>query len=185
MSTPLPSLVNRDNIAQLLAAAASTPLGGMFVEVGVYKGGTAWHLAKLAEEQGRRIMLFDTFTGIPCSDPTKGDKHVVGDFSDCSFEAVRDAIPYATVVKGLFPDCVPQHPDGFKIEPDIAFAHLDVDQYQSYIDCCTYLAQYMMPGGIMLFDDCDHLDGAKRAVTEVFGNRICLSTQNNKHFVQF
>lgn len=184
MSTPLPSLVNRDNIAQMLAAAASTP-PGMFIEVGVYRGGTAWHLAKLAEEQRRRIMLFDTFTGIPFADPSKGDTHVVGDFADTSFEAVRNAIPYAAVVKGVFPDCVPPQPVGMKAVPDVAFAHLDVDQYQSYIDCCSYLAQWMVPGGIMWFDDCDHLAGAKRAVQEVFGDRICLSSQNNKHYVVF
>lgn len=182
----LPSLVNRENIAQLLAAAASTP-PGMFIEVGVYKGGTAWHLAKLAQEQHRKIMLFDTFTGIPFADPKNGDRHVVGDFSDCNYEAVRDAIPYATVIKGIFPDCVPKPPDVVKVEvvPDVAFCHLDVDQYQSYIDCCSYLSQYMVKGGIMWFDDCDHLDGAKKAVTEVFGSRVCLSSQNSKHYVVF
>lgn len=176
----LPSLVNRENIAQLLAAAASTP-PGMFIEVGVYKGGTAWHLAKLAQEQHRRIILFDTFTGIPCADPNMGDTHVVGDFSDCSYEAVRDAIPYATVVKGLFPDCVPKV--DMIVEPDIAFCHLDVDQYQSYIDCCSYLAQYMIKGGIMWFDDADCLAGAGRAVREVFGDRVRTSICGKQYVV--
>lgn len=180
----LPSLVNRENIAQMLAVAAGTP-PGMFIEVGVYQGGTAWHLAKLAEEQKRKIMLFDTFAGIPFADPGMGDKHIVGDFSDASYEKVRDAIPYAAVVKGIFPDCVPKEPPGYVIVPDVAFAHLDVDQYQSYIDCCTYLSQYMLPGGIMWFDDCDHLDGARRAVLEVFGPRVRTTGRNNKHFVQF
>jgi O-methyltransferase len=180
----LPTLVNETNIRQMLNAAYGTP-PGIFIEVGVYKGGTAWYLAELAKAQNRKIMLFDTFEGIPFADPLKGDKHVVGDFKDTSYEEVRDAIPYATVIKGVFPDCVPKMADGFRVEPDVAFVHLDVDQYQSYIDCATFLAQYMVPGGIMWFDDCDHLAGAKRAVSEVFGDRIQISSVNNKHFVQF
>ena len=46
------SVVGEDVIADMLDLAASTPPGA-FVEVGVYRGGTAWHLAQLAEQQKR------------------------------------------------------------------------------------------------------------------------------------
>ena len=79
--------------------------------------------------QNRKIFLYDTFTGIPCRDVM--DVHQIGDFGDTSFEAVRDALPYAKVVQGLFPDSAVKM-------PKIAFVHIDVDQYKSYIDCINY-----------------------------------------------
>ena len=62
----LPSAVPQ-NIIDSLVALASTAPEGNFIEVGVYQGGTAWHLNKLAEEQNRKIYLYDTFEGIPFS----------------------------------------------------------------------------------------------------------------------
>ena len=50
----LPSVVAKEVISALIRRAKVSPQGN-FVEVGVYKGGTAWHLSKLAEEQNRKI----------------------------------------------------------------------------------------------------------------------------------
>ena len=109
----LPSLVQLDNIEAMVEMAKSTPHGS-FVEVGVYQGGTAWHLSKAAEEQGRSIYLYDTFTGIPFKTEVD-DRHEVGEFGDTSEAAVRDAIPYATVVKGGLPgECNPDVEGGIR-----------------------------------------------------------------------
>ena len=62
----LPSVVPKDVVDDLLNTAAATPQGS-FVEVGVYLGGTGWALAQLAEQQRRKIYLYDTFEGIPLS----------------------------------------------------------------------------------------------------------------------
>jgi O-methyltransferase len=139
------------------------------VEVGVYKGGTAYHLAEVAMEQGRAIYLYDTFTGIPWKDEI--DTHPIGDFGDTSADAVRAAIPYAKVLEGVFPDTL------VEMGP-IAFVHLDVDQYRSYMDCLRVLVPMMVPGGAMVFDDYGWLDGATVAVNEFFGKeRVLLSAQ--------
>lgn len=171
----LPSAVPQNIIDSLVRLASTSPEGN-FVEVGVYQGGTAWHLARLAEEQNRKIYLYDTFTGIPF----KGDLdyHQVGDFSDTSFEKVRDAIPYATVVQGIFPESA--------IEMDnIAFVHLDCDQYQSVIDSIAYLKPKMVKGGIIWFDDAigdynyvgtpGQVNGADFAMRELYGKDFSIS----------
>jgi hypothetical protein len=62
-----------------LRAAASEAPPGDFVEVGVYKGGSAAVLAEVARARGRRLFLFDTFSGMPHSEQGV-DHHVVGDF---------------------------------------------------------------------------------------------------------
>lgn len=130
---------------------------GCIVEVGVYKGGSAWHLAKVAEAQGRELHLYDTFTGIPYRE--EFDNHMVGDFNDASYEAVCDAIPYAQVHKGIFPETlVPM--------PPVAFAHIDADQYQSVKACLETLGPMMVKGGAMVFDDVPCLRGATKALEE-------------------
>ena len=159
MSAPY-SLVSFEHIEEMCAVARGSPGGGCFVEVGVYQGGTAYHLAQIAQAQGRQIYLYDTFTGIPHKDEI--DAHPVGDFADTSVEQVRAAIPYAQVIEGVFPDSmVPMGP--------VAFVHLDADQYRSYMDSLRVLVPLMMPGGAMVYDDYGCLAGATTAVNEFFG----------------
>ena len=173
----IPSLVGAHVIECLIDTASKTS-PGCFVEVGVYKGGTAWHLAKLAEQQGREIFLFDTFTGIPY----KGefDPVTVGTFNETSFEEVKNAIPYAKVVQGIFP----QSAKDMQL-PKVAFAHLDCDQYQSIKEAVQFLKPLMVPGGVMWFDDYEcGLEGANKAVNESFPLQLKLSNVG-KYFVKF
>lgn len=150
-----PSLVNGPMLDTLRELAAGTPAGA-FVEVGVYKGGSAAVLDEVAREQARRLYLFDTFEGIPMQGPL--DRHKVGDFADTSADAVRALFPAATICEGIFPYTLGE-------TGPVAFVHADADQYQSTVDICHALAPRMVPGGLMLFDDyC--LDGCRAALLE-------------------
>lgn len=172
---PPPSLVGLRSILVMLLCAIDTPPGA-YVEVGVYKGGTAWWLAQLARDQRRYLYLYDTFEGQPHA--VEGlDKHPVGDFGDTSYEGVKAAIPYADVVKGVFP--------GSAMEMGkIAFVHLDCDQYQSVKEAVLYLWPRMVAGGVIWFDDSPDLAGARKAVEELFpADRIDFSIVG-KHFVR-
>jgi hypothetical protein len=154
----IPSAIGDFGIIKAILEIANTTPEGCFVEVGVYRGGVACHLSRMAEEQNREVFLYDTFEGIPFKDDI--DSHFVGDFNDTDYETVKNSIPYANVIKGIFPDSIVEM-------PKIAFAHIDVDQYQSYIDCIKYLSPLMVSGGIMWFDDYP-LVGAKKAIHECF-----------------
>lgn len=154
----LPTLISGNVLLALANAAANSPQG-CFVEVGVYKGGSAQLLATVAEFQNRKVYLYDTFEGMPYQ--SEYDKHPVGDFSDTSEEQVRKMIPTATIVKGIFPDSAVEM-------PPIAFAHIDCDQYQAVRDSILYLAPRMVEGGLLWFDDYDSLVGANMAVNELF-----------------
>lgn len=146
-------------VLQTILRYAENAVEGCFVEVGVYQGDTAAHLAEIAKRQNRQLYLYDTFTGIPCQG--EYDAHKVGDFSDTSEELVRAKVPSSVICTGLFPETlIPM--------PLIAFAHIDCDQYQSVKDCITHLSPLMAKGGVMLFDDYNCLDGATRAVREAF-----------------
>jgi spore coat protein CotH len=154
----LPSANQDEAIFKNIVRIAKETPDGCFVEVGVYKGGTASYLTELAEQQGREVYLYDTFTGMPYKGEFD-DRHNVGDFSDTNYDVVREALPYANVIKGIFPQSAVEM-------PKIAFAHIDVDQYQGYIDCINYLSPLMAVGGVMWFDDYV-LSGAQKAIKEL------------------
>ena len=164
----LESIVAPETIRELLKFAGSTPPGA-FVEVGVYKGGTASHLTQLAEEQQRDVFLYDTFEGIPYS--SDKDWHKVGDFAEgVDYASIVEALPYAKISKGIFPaSALPMGP--------IAFLHLDCDQYQSVIDSLAYLKDQLVEDAVVWFDDapCQNWrighgrNGADVALRELFG----------------
>lgn len=170
-----PSLVGEFHLNEMIARAEATP-PGCFVEVGVYKGGSAWRLWQVTQAQGRMLYLYDTFEGIPHQAPI--DSHSVGDFKDVEYREVYDLFAGAVVVRGIFPASAIDM-------PPIAFAHLDCDQYQSVLESAIYLQSRMVSGGVMWFDDSPCLAGAHRAVREIFANRVHLSSDHGKHYVVF
>jgi hypothetical protein len=153
LGTVLPSYALRS----LVDMAGHAP-PGCFVEVGVYTGGSAWFLQQIATSENRELHLFDTFCGMPTSG--EHDPHEIGDMADTDFDMVRDALPDAIFHVGEFPHTLPQY------LPPIAFVHVDCDQYDGVIACIDKLLPLMVDGGIMLFDDYEHLEGARLAVNE-------------------
>ena len=170
-----PSLIEQGHINRMCLIAMGCP-SGCFVEVGVFQGGSACYLAEVAKEQDRKIYLYDTFEGIPYQG--KLDKHIVGDFNETDYEVIKRLIPYATVVKGIFPQSM------VAMEP-IAFCHLDVDQYQSYMEAFEVLVPQMVPGGAMILDDYDHLAGATAAADEFFGKDRIILHPGTKALIRF
>ena len=80
------------------------PLSGAYAEAGVYDGGSA---RILCEAKGADpLHLFDTFEGMPETDP-KADPHfVAGQFADTNRQKVADylsAFPNVHIHQGFFP----------------------------------------------------------------------------------
>ena len=168
-----PSLLHPDSIASMLALAEATPRGA-FVEVGVYQGGSAWHLAALARRQERALHLFDTFTGIPeCCE--RDWPHKAGDFGDASLDAVRAAVPTAVFHVGVFPRTLDDRE--FRLS-GVAFAHIDCDQYACARAAIELLPPLMRLGGVMLFDDYGVTDGVTAAVDEARAARTLIPTED-------
>lgn len=155
----LPTIGSVAAIEEMLKRASEVPKEGCFIEVGIYQGGTASHLTELAEQRNQPIYLYDTFEGLPYS--SNGDTHTVGEFNYNDIDFIKTSLPYATVIKGIFPESAVEM-------PDVAFVHLDVDQYESYFGCINYLKPKMLPGSIMWFDDYE-LPGARKAINELIG----------------
>jgi O-methyltransferase len=169
LRTPPETVLTPHRLATLVMAASAAP-NGPVVEVGVYKGGSAYALAEVARcrRPACALHLFDTFTGIPLQG--HDDERKIGDFDDAVLAEVKKCIPDAVFHVGIFPQTLP---DDLR---DIGFVHVDCDQYETYRACIDLLFPRMLTGGIMVFDDYPWLTGAKRAVDESF-EHICVVGQ--------
>jgi O-methyltransferase len=144
---------------------------GDFAECGVYKGGTAMLLSRVASQSdpagAKRLLLFDSFSGMQETHPEK-DAHKPGHFADTSLEAVQSRVAWFKGAE-FYPGWIPQSFRGLE-ERRFAFAHIDVDLYQSILDCCEFVYPRLAPGGFMVFDDYGlaSCPGARQAVDAFF-----------------
>lgn len=171
------SCLAREAIDSLLYYASRAPLGAI-VEVGVYRGGSAWHLAQLARQQGRQLYLFDTFEGMPEAGPLDV-ANPVGKFADTSAEAVQALIPDARLVKGVFPQSL----QDVRL-PLVGFVHADADNYAVTKAILAEMPRRMVKGGIIVFDDfmVEGCEGCTRAITES-PYRVLVATETGKALV--
>ena len=146
-------------------AKSQSKLDGDMAEVGVYQGGSAKLIAEVKNE--KELYLFDTFEGLP--KVSEKDTHfgasywTTGEFSNTSLENVENYLSnYKNIYcyKGKFPET--SEPIKTK---KFSFVHLDVDLFQSTIDCLEFFYPRMINGGIILTHDY-HTDGVKQAFNE-------------------
>jgi O-methyltransferase len=153
-------------------ARQASRLQGSFLEAGTYKGGTALLLKRELERSAptKKFFIMDSFEGMLKVNEGK-DRHKIGDLSDTSLAGVQSVVgmsPTLDYRKGWIPETF----KGMEDET-FAFAHIDVDLYQSVIDCCAFIYPRLHSGGFMVFDDYGFPNnpGARRAVNEFFADK--------------
>lgn len=140
------------------------------VEVGVYKGGTSYFIALLAERLGLpvRHFCFDTFEGHAAEDINAevDTWHIPKAFDDTNFEAVKEYLKRfgnVSVHKGRF-----QNSTDFISDRKMHFVHLDMDIYEPTLFALQFLRDRMVRGGVILLDDYgfETCPGIEKAVHE-------------------
>ncbi len=119
-------------------------LHGDIAEVGVYQGSSALELARTWPN--KQIHLFDTFCGMPRSDP-EIDTHKEGDFASTSLKQVMELLKEFKNIHyypGVFPESIPPYMHRW-----FAFVNIDVDLYRSTQDCLAYFWLWLAKGGIL------------------------------------
>lgn len=123
----------------LLAQAPAGPR----IEFGVFHGDA---LRRMAAHEGETIGV-DSFEGMP--EPTERDiKDGWNPYPRGRLKADPPNVPGARMVRGWVPEVLDDLPDG-----PYAFAHVDMDQYDSTLAALQWLRPRMMPGGVLCCDD--------------------------------
>jgi O-methyltransferase len=127
-------------------------LEGDFAEFGVYRGGTALLAAQVLRDadDDRLMHLFDSFAGMPKT--SAGEAFESGDFKETSEAMVSALLEPVRSNNRIHAGFFPQSFEGLRIEK-IAFAYVDVDLYQSMLDCIDFVYPRLVNGGIIIFDD--------------------------------
>lgn len=134
---------------------------GHIAEVGVMNGGITKLLAKTLPH--KRVLAYDTWTGIPARDPNIDRVNIgdfFGDYDKC--KAFLSDCPNVEMRRGTFPGNAGP-------EDQFCIVHFDGDTYQ----CCKDFVYHFMPrmvrGGIIVFDDVinAHTPGVLRALVEL------------------
>jgi O-methyltransferase len=130
-------------------------LPGVAAEVGTYRGGSAYFMAKALryfDGSEPEVHVIDTFEGHPSAKISKRDVfHTAGLFSDTSFEKVSEYLagfPRLEVHNGEFSHVAGTFPD-----QKYRIVHIDTDLYQPTLDCLHYFGPRLVKGGIILVDD--------------------------------
>ncbi len=161
-------------------------LSGSIAECGVGSGySMAYILSYLTRtKDSRNYFGFDTFEGFPFIHPEdleglpEGRKSisVVGRYKEFGLGHHEKTVSRlkansrAQFYKGLFDDTIPALPDGVKF----SFVFMDCDLYQSYKSCLSVMYSRVVRGGIILFDEYEHVvdwPGAKKAIDEFFADK--------------
>jgi len=132
---------------------------GCIVEAGCFKGGSTAKLSIAAAETGRRLVVFDSFEGLPENDELH-DKTIFGDVADFRggkyagrMSEVSDnvrrwgEVDVCELVPGWFEDTMP----AFR-EP-VAVAFIDVDLAESTRTCLSHLYPLLISGGVLFSHD--------------------------------
>ena len=153
------------HVDSFVNAVLSLPAGvdGCIVEAGCFQGGSAAKFSIAAKLADRRLVLFDSFEGLP-ENVERHQESILGHSIQGWFEAGRfrgsletvkknirtyGHLEVCTFVEGWFEDTMP----GFSHR--ICGAYLDVDLASSTRTCLKYLYPLLVPGGVLMSQDGD------------------------------
>lgn len=146
---------------------------GDVAEFGVYKGNSAFLLAKLARKTNRIAYLFDSYEGFNKNDVTGLDSKINSlEFKDTSLNYVKNFIGSENVVfvKGYFPDSLNQINLN---QTKFCLVHIDCDLEKSFTSSLNYFYPKLAQGGFLIMHDYSSLywQGARNAIDTFFENK--------------
>jgi len=137
---------------KLLETAPDVP--GCVIECGTWKGGSAANLSLVCKATGRKLLIYDSFEGLPEGDPAdreakfynRGD--YCGTLDEVKSNIARSGeIGSCTFVKGWFSDTLPH------LSSPVLMAFLDVDLEASLDACVRAIWPHLTAQGYLFIDE--------------------------------
>lgn len=154
------TVVNEVNLANIFAIMklnlSSHPIPGHIVEYGCLGGGSAIFMAYAAKclLPGVRVIGFDTFVGLPDTNPD-ADVYDRGAFGKVDLNELRAyvasiGLDNLTFIEGAFDDTLPT---ALAEIGQVCLAHIDCDIYDSIVSAYELTKPYLAEGAYLVFDD--------------------------------
>lgn len=160
-------LLNNAAAYQLfMAVKTAEKIEGEVVEAGVYKGASAKLICQAKGDKS--LHLFDTFEGTPRADKIDTPYFYKGQYK-ASLEDVKNYLKnYKNVYfyKGMVPNTLE-----FVKDKKFSFVHLDIDIYESTLECLGFFYPRMNKGGIIICHDYGSIPGPTKAIDEFFRSK--------------
>lgn len=148
-----------DRRQHLLEAYRAAPVGGLAVELGVWRGGSLRCLCEADSE--RTFFGFDSFRGLPEPWDLGASSRPAGHFA----LAQTPAVPAnAVLVVGLFASTLPGFFGATTLPVD--FVHVDCDLYRSTAIALAWMGPRLRRGAVLVFDELGNWDGGYPAWPE-------------------
>lgn len=160
-------------------AQSARHLDGALVECGCGSGGSAAALAAAVGSE-RRMVLFDTFTGVPKPAPEDGEKAMlrwelnqsenggkgwaVGSMKSVHEVMERLGVPGIEVWAGLFETAFA----ALDFAEPVALLHIDATLYRSTRQALERFYPLVVPGGLVIVSAYAHWQGIASAVSDYF-----------------
>ncbi len=118
------------------------------------------------------LYLFDSLKGLPPANRQYDNYYGDGYFSDASADDVRallgDFQAFIKIREGWIPETFVGLEDNL-----FALVHIDVDLYQTVLDCCVYFYPRLVSGVVLIFDEYAFpaARGEKDAVDQFFADK--------------
>ncbi len=147
---------------------------GDIIELGVYKGATAYLMAHMIKTVPipKMLYLFDTFCGSP-EPSTEDNPDVFLPYDDCSEKQLeRRLMNFISIIR-IIPGNIPYSISCSDLDK-ISFAHIDLALYESTLQGLDVIYERVSTGGIILVEDYGVLrcEGVKKAVDRfLIGNK--------------
>lgn len=129
-------------------ALAQVKIDGLYAEFGVFAGHSINHMAAAVQGRGITFYGFDSFEGL--KEDWRGTWYRAGAFDRGG--VLPKVLPNVKLVKGWFDATVPAFLAEHQGEP-FAFVHLDADTFESTALVLSLLAERIVPGTIIVFDE--------------------------------
>lgn len=130
---------------------------GVVIECGSWHGGSSANLSLICKLTNRKLLIYDSFQGLPETQPEDRQPYESGDFA-ASLETVKQniekygAIECCEFVEGWFNDTLPH------LKRPVLLAFIDVDLESSLETCVRYIWPNLVEKGYIFIDEYVELD---------------------------
>jgi O-methyltransferase len=122
------------------------------LEAGCFKGGSTAKLSLATKLIGRKLLVYDSFEGLPDVMDVEKDRFSQGEYSGALEEVKKNVGSYGSLevcefIRGWFDQTMPN------LTEPVVVAFVDVDLRDSLETCLTYIYPRLVPGGAIFSHD--------------------------------